>query len=267
MGSIANGECAPPFAGNVAGAAHEEACRRLAAGGCVAVLDAEAREGETDLFFPAESLQPADLRLLRTQAGGELYISIGHEVAALFGLPYVGSVLELEDAKKAFPVLGFLGKGVGGMCQGSCSVGVSIDHRSTHTGAPDVERSLTCRHLAKVWQEVRADAPAADAEGGKAAAARRLGEEFHSPGHIFLCMENGRGLAARRGHTELSVALARHAGVQPLMVGCVMLNNEGDDYGALSPERARAWARKNDVPFLEGKDIIARQDISEDGSL
>lgn len=248
----------------------EEARRSLASGGCVAILDAEAREGETDLFFPAESLQPADLRFLRMQAGGELYISVGHEVAALFGLPYVGSVLELEEAKKSFPVLGYLGKGVGGMCQGSCSVGVSLDHRSTHTGAPDLERSFTCRRLAELSRELNAAAAAASIVGttknGQVSAARRLGEEFHSPGHIFLCMENSKGLEARRGHTELSIALARHASIQPLMVGCVMLNNEGDDFGALPPERARAWARRNGVPFLAGEDILQLHPQSEANS-
>lgn len=39
--------------------------------------------------------------------------------------------------------------------QGSCSVGVSLDHRSTKTGAPDDERSLTIRRLAELYQEVR----------------------------------------------------------------------------------------------------------------
>lgn len=38
--------------------------------------------------------------------------------------------------------------------QGSCSVGISLDHRSTKTGAPDDERSLTVRKLANLYQEV-----------------------------------------------------------------------------------------------------------------
>jgi len=40
------------------------------------------------------------------------------------------------------------------MCQGSCSMGFSFDHRSLKTGAPNVEKSFTCRRLAKLWQEV-----------------------------------------------------------------------------------------------------------------
>lgn len=41
----------------------------------------------------------------------------------------------------------------------------------------------------------------------------------------------------------------------PVLVGCVMLSNSGDDYGALSPDAAAEWARENNVPFVEGPAI------------
>jgi 3,4-dihydroxy 2-butanone 4-phosphate synthase len=59
-----------------------------------------------------------------------------------------------------------------------------------------------------------------------------------------------------RGHTELSVALAKAAGITPVLVGCVMLSNSGDEYGALSPDAAAAWAKENDVPFVEGPEVV-----------
>ena len=192
----------------------ELALESLRRGECVAILDDENREAETDLFFPALSLKPSQLRQLRLEAGGEMYISVGTEVAASFGIPYIGEALGRPEAIAASPVLKGLGKGVDGMCQGSCSVGLSLDHRSTHTGAPDVERSLTCRRLAELWGEISAADPPLSSEE----AMRRLGKEFHTPGHIFLCIENRKGLEIRRGHTELSVALARLAGVSPIMV-------------------------------------------------
>ncbi|CAI7931569.1 unnamed protein product [Closterium sp. NIES-54] len=268
----------------------------LRAGQCVAILDDESREAETDLFFPASAVQPADLRRLRIDAGGELYIAVGYEVAETFGIPYIANALEAAANPKAppsntgsascngvgdraatgFPVLKYLGKGVDGMCQGSCSVGLSLDHRSTHTGAPDSERSLTCRRLALLWEEIRAERANSSEEAGKAEgggkaeqedAMRRLGKEFHTPGHIFLCIENPEGLRRRRGHTELSVALAKLAGITPVMVrppthgvgrkvGCVMLSNSGDDYGALPAASARQWAAANSVPCLTGPDVI-----------
>jgi 3,4-dihydroxy 2-butanone 4-phosphate synthase len=55
-------------------------------------------------------------------------------------------------------------------------VGISLDHRSTKTGAPDVERSLTCRRLAELYAEVQ-QAGRSVREAGEA-----LGAEFHAPG-------------------------------------------------------------------------------------
>jgi hypothetical protein len=40
------------------------------------------------------------------------------------------------------------------MCQGSCSMEFSLDHRSLKIGALDVERSFTCCRFAELWQEV-----------------------------------------------------------------------------------------------------------------
>jgi hypothetical protein len=34
-----------------------------------------------------------------------------------------------------------------------------------------------------------------------------------------------------------------------------MLSNEGDNYGALPPRLAEAWAVKNGVPFLTGEQV------------
>lgn len=170
------------------------------------------------------------------------------------------------------------------MCQGACSVGLSLDHRDVRTGAPDDQRSVTCRRFAEIWEEVRAGggeggeegvvAGGEEGEGGEGKgenkglsveeAAKKLGDEFHSPGHVFLCVESEGGLRRRRGHTELSVALAKLAGITPIMVGCVMLSNDGDDFGALPPNRVRDWALKNNIPFLTGKEII--DEILKEGS-
>lgn len=190
----------------------ERAVESLKSGNCVAVLDAESREAETDLFFPAESLSAKNLRLLRNAAGGELYISIGHEVADAFGLPFIGEVLSDSQLSESYPVLQHMSKERLKMCQGSCSVGLSLDHRSLKTGAPDIERSYTCRRLAELYKEVT------KAGVGRDEAGRLFGKEFHTPGHIFMCVENPMGLQVRTGHTELSVALARAAGIVPIMV-------------------------------------------------
>jgi 3,4-dihydroxy-2-butanone 4-phosphate synthase len=45
-----------------------------------------------------------------------------------------------------------------------------------------------------------------------------FGEEFHTLGHIFLCIENVGGLQVRNGHIELSVALAKLANIVFILV-------------------------------------------------
>lgn len=62
--------------------------------------------------------------------------------------------------------------------QGSCSVGISLDHRSTKTGAPDDERSLTVRRLAELTQQVLREGTSVEE------AAALMGKEFHLPGTI-----------------------------------------------------------------------------------
>jgi 3,4-dihydroxy-2-butanone 4-phosphate synthase len=44
------------------------------------LLVRRSREGETDMYFSGLLTQAPQLRMLRTQAGGELYIAVSHEV-------------------------------------------------------------------------------------------------------------------------------------------------------------------------------------------
>jgi 3,4-dihydroxy 2-butanone 4-phosphate synthase len=214
----------------------------------ICILDSVTREGETDMFFPGINMDSASLRKLRIHAGGELYMAIGSEVVTAFGLPYASDAWKI--ASDAYPILKGMDKTVPDMCQGTCSVGISLDHRSTKTGAPDAERSWTCKR----FSQLAADALNKEkTEEAKAA----FGSEFHVPGHIFLCQERQNGLKARQGHTELSISLARLAGVVPVMIGCVMLSNAGNNFGALDPKEAEQWALKNNVPFLNDEQIVS----------
>ncbi len=82
------------------------------------------------------------------------------------------------------------------MCQGLCSVGFSFDHKSLKTRALDVERSFTCCRLVELQREV----VNLKNEVDKKEAARLFIEEFHTPCHIFLCIENIGGLKVKWTH-------------------------------------------------------------------
>jgi 3,4-dihydroxy 2-butanone 4-phosphate synthase len=69
-------------------------------------------------------------------------------------------------------------------------VGFSFDQRSLKTNALDVERSFTCCHLVEFWWEI----VNLKNEVDKKKTTRLFVEEFHTPDHIFLCIENTCGL-------------------------------------------------------------------------
>ncbi len=77
-----------------------------------------------------------------------------------------------------------------------------------------MERNFTCHRLVELWQEVVNLKNEIDREK----VARLFGEEFHTPSHIFLCIENAGGLQVQNGHTEFSVALAKLANIVPILI-------------------------------------------------
>ncbi len=89
-----------------------------------------------------------------------------------------------------YPILQHMGKENKQMCESSCSIGFSVGHKSLKIGVPNVERIFTCHQLAELWQEI----VNLKNEVDKEEVARLFSEEFHTPSHIFLCIENVSGL-------------------------------------------------------------------------
>jgi 3,4-dihydroxy 2-butanone 4-phosphate synthase len=83
-------------------------------------------------------------------------------------------------------------------------MGFLFDHRSLKIGALNVEKSFTCRQLAKLWQEV----VNLKNEVDRKKTPRLFGEEFHTLSHIFLYIENANGVRMQNVHTEFFVVLA-----------------------------------------------------------
>ena len=214
----------------------------------VCLFDSEKREGETDLLFPGASAVPATMRQLRQDCGGLLFLAIGDEVGECFGLPFLQDLHTTEDAVQRNPVLSHLITN-DLRYDARSAFTLSLNHRDTYTGITDHDRALTTRRFAEL-----ATACLEAGESGEVAM-KRLGEEFRTPGHIPVCREAKGGLGVRQGHTELAVGLARLAGTAPVVIGAEMLQPDGDL--ALSVSDARAWAEANNIPFLEGADVIA----------
>jgi 3,4-dihydroxy 2-butanone 4-phosphate synthase/3,4-dihydroxy 2-butanone 4-phosphate synthase/GTP cyclohydrolase II len=101
------------------------------------------------------------------------------------------------------------------------------------TGIPASERARTIRLLAD---------PAARPES------------FVRPGHVFPLAAHPGGLAARAGHTEAAVALARWAGRPPVALCCEIAAADGEM--AKLPE-LELFAAEHDLPIVCIEDLVA----------
>jgi 3,4-dihydroxy 2-butanone 4-phosphate synthase len=206
----------------------DRAVRAFRAGDPVLVHDADDREGETDLLYPARAVDPAAIARLRNDAGGLIFVAVADTVAEAFDLPYLHEVLDHPaadvsdlryDARPSFSL--------------------TVNHRDTYTGITDRDRALTVRALG----EAAADPQSADFAG-----------TFRSPGHVHLLRGAAELLGERRGHTELGLSLAAAAGVEPAVAGAEMLDDETG--GARSVADAREYARRHGFVYVEGRDLV-----------
>ncbi|MFC6730998.1 3,4-dihydroxy-2-butanone-4-phosphate synthase [Haladaptatus sp. DYSN1] len=199
------------------------------AGGPVLVHDAADREGETDLIYPATSVTPSDVARMRNDAGGLVCVALSDAVASEFDLPFIQDVLD-HPAAEAHDL----------RYDERSSFSLTVNHRDTFTGITDEDRALTISELGRA----AADAAAVD-----------FAAEFRAPGHVHLLRAAPGLLAERKGHTELGIALAEAAGVEPAVVVCEMLDDETGK--ALSPADARAYAERQGFPYIEGSRLVA----------
>ncbi|MHC3438164.1 3,4-dihydroxy-2-butanone-4-phosphate synthase [Natrialbaceae archaeon A-gly3] len=121
------------------------------------------------------------------------------------------------------------------------SFSLTVNHRDTYTGITDEDRALTISTI-----------------GGAASSPDSIdfSAAFRTPGHVHLLRGAPDLLADRQGHTELGLALTGAADLPPAVVVCEMLDNETGR--ALPPAAAKAYAVRNDVPYVEGIRLIER---------
>ena len=196
----------------------------------VCIHDAADREGETDLVYPAGAATPEAVARLRNDAGGLVCVAVSDAVADAFELPFLQE--HLDHPAAADHDLAY---------DDRSSFSLPVNHRRTRTGITDEDRSLTIRKLG---------AAAADPTSTDFAA------DFRTPGHVHLLRAAPNLLADRRGHTEFGVALADAAELPPAVVVCEMLDDTTG--GALSPATAADYARRHDIPYVEGADLVKR---------
>lgn len=216
------------------------ALRALRDGQFVLLYDADGREEEVDLFVAAEHATPAAVRTLRRDAGGLVFLAVDPRVGRVLELPFLQDLYAEDSARH--PVLKrLIPNDIRYDTRSSFSL--TINHRQTFTGITDNDRSLTITKFAALARELP--------ELGQHGVAR-FGEQFRAPGHVHLCVGADRLLHERQGHTEIAVALARLAGVTPVLAGCEML---GDNGRALPKADALRWAQAHGAVLLDGAEV------------
>ncbi len=202
----------------------------------VLLYDAADREGETDFMIPARSISPRDIAEMRIYGGGLLCAVIPDAAAERLGLPFAADIL------RRLPDLAHLAEGDLHYDSRS-SFSLWVNHRDTFTGIPDRDRALTIRKLDEI------------VESTLAGDVVDFSSEFRSPGHVAVLRGAKDLLKERKGQTELSIALAELAGINPVLCICEMLDSE-TGY-ALTKEDAKKYAIKNDLVFVEGEEIVS----------
>ena len=219
----------------------------FAAGEPVLIHDAADREGEVDLVYPAEAVDPADVARMRNDAGGLVCVALSDAVCSAWELPFRQEIV--DHPAGVDHDLGY---------DERSSFSLTVNHRDTFTGITDEDRALTISALGSAAAEIERERQVAgdDAADAIAAGPDSFAETFRAPGHVHLLRGAPGLLEDRRGHTELGLELAAAAETAPAVVVCEML--DGETGGALSPAAARAYADRHGFPYVEGSDLLAQ---------
>ena len=214
-----------------------DAVESLKRGEFVLLHDSTGRENEVDMVVSAELITPEHVVRMRQHAGGLLCIAINHSLGEKLGLKYMHDILADSnsfDSDSKEMIMGLAPYG------DHPTFSISINHYQTYTGITDSDRALTIREISNIY---KADDPR-----------KKFVSSFKTPGHVPVLIAANGLLANRRGHTEMSVYLAKLAKLKPITAICEMMDSQ--TYSALSFDKAQKYAKQNAIPFVDGKELV-----------
>lgn len=218
------------------------ALNALIQGKFVIVYDADGREEECDFFLEASFCTPGHIQTMRKLGGGLIFLMASPEIKAKLSLPYLHN-MNIDLGEKYDVLNKLVPNDIPYDTKSSFSI--SINHRKTFTGITDNDRALTVSEFGKMANTIK--------NKTSEQAIELFGGNFRTPGHVPICLSSDEILKKRFGHTELGCALSIMAGLSGVMVGCEIM---GDDFKSMPKEKVKQYAQDNNIPFLEGKDII-----------
>lgn len=217
----------------------EEAIKALKNGKFVLLHDSGNRENEVDMIIACEYVKPEHVAMMRTIAGGLICVSFHPKIAKNLGLPYLTEIY--EEAMKKFRILKLTWPNDIPYDEKS-AFSITVNHRKTFTGITDKDRALTIRELGRIARKAV-----------EKNVMEEFGKNFRSPGHVHILKAVDGLLEERKGHTELSVALAEIAGITPAVAICEILDAKTKRAAGL--KKARKIARALKTVLISGKDV------------
>jgi len=206
----------------------------------VLIHDDNDRENEIDMVTAAEFITPEHIVRLRQHAGGLICLAIDYAFSKKLGIDYMHNILNdchNLNIKKMISGLEPYGD--------KSSFSISINHRQTYTGVTDVDRATTIKEMSNLY---KSDYPK-----------KNFINSFKTPGHIPLLLASEGLLENRKGHTEMSILLAKLANVVPITVICEMLDSK--TYSALSTANAEKYSKQNSIPLIHSNELLEYSNV------
>lgn len=217
----------------------DEAISALQRGRFVLLHDGGKRENEVDMVVAAQFVTPQHVARMRNDAGGLICISINHSLASNLGLNYMHEILNTSNKIDTGSKKMIIGTAPYG---DRPSFSISVNHKKTFTGITDKDRSLTISGMARLYKNKSKNKK------------QIFNSTFKTPGHIPLLIASKGLLSQRLGHTEMSIYLMKLAKLSPVSAICEMLDSQ--TYSALSTQKAKKYAKENDIPYFDGTELI-----------
>ncbi len=211
----------------------EEAVRALRRGQPVLVFDDWRREAEVDYVVHASRVDSDVVYEMRTLAGGLICYAMPIEYGWMLGIDLMTRLLARYEPLSRLVKRPRYGD--------EPAFSLWVNSVDVETGIRDEDRAKTIRVLDEVNRMIT--------ENRVEEARETFYTRLMAPGHVPILL--GRSLRERRGHTELSLALARLAGMRPSMVLAEMLSRGRQ----LSLEEAEKLARDYGYPLVSGREI------------
>ena len=212
----------------------ETGLESLKRGEFVLLFDSAGRENEIDMVVAAEFITPEHVARMRQNAGGLLCIALENNFAKSLELQYMHDILASSSMSNKEMIMGLAPYG------DYPTFTLSVNHYQTYTGITDKDRALTILEMANIFKVENKQ--------------KKFSSSFKTPGHVPLLIASEGLVASRQGHTEMSVYLAKTAGLTPVTAICEMMDAE--TYTALSVEKAEKFGKQNGIPLIDGKELL-----------